>query len=190
MTVIECSRKSASVPAGLRKYFNHEDQVVVQVVEKVHRSGRKDNRVLVVRNMGIGDLSMVFLCTLDGCVRRVMKLSSICRVAVVDSGPYETPQLILSNNDDCDWVLNLIQHKLNSSERSVVEAVDEIKYLWEKVTQRKLPLFDLRGTGRTVQPYKGLSKTEPKVFLRKILKELSEKSISRMESETVIELLY
>ena len=85
MSAIEVSSIPV-IPVALRKAFRHDgNQVVIQIVDKVHKSGRKDNRVLVVRNLGPQfDMAMLFLCTFGGVVRRVIRLSSITKISIVD----------------------------------------------------------------------------------------------------------
>ena len=81
--------------------------------------------------------------------------------------------------DDSDWILNLIQHKHNSCERATIKVIDEIKSLWERYSERELPLIDLRGSGKTVEPYKGCNKTQPKEMLRRVIYEMQQKTSQR-----------
>eukprot|EP01064_Diplonema_japonicum_P028530 TRINITY_DN438_c1_g1_i1.p1 TRINITY_DN438_c1_g1~~TRINITY_DN438_c1_g1_i1.p1 ORF type:complete len:272 (+),score=51.62 TRINITY_DN438_c1_g1_i1:75-890(+) len=151
------------VSLGLAKAFgglNGSVPYACQVVEKVHSRGGKDLRVVMVqkftpKSTGAAEAAL-FLCTMDGRVKRVMKVSDMIGMSVMaveegaglfSSSKTEVLQVLIKHDKEQDMLLNLIHHKLNSP-RATYRILDVLNFLWKesKNTSKDLPLQDYRIT--------------------------------------------
>eukprot|EP01060_Flectonema_neradi_P028314 TRINITY_DN38055_c0_g1_i1.p1 TRINITY_DN38055_c0_g1~~TRINITY_DN38055_c0_g1_i1.p1 ORF type:complete len:194 (+),score=37.15 TRINITY_DN38055_c0_g1_i1:55-636(+) len=141
------------LPVAFRKEFSAEMNIVeIQVVEKVHKSGRKDRRVLLLSRMK--GINALFLCTMDGVIRRVLEVANIDSLTIMSlakggsilTRKHQVPQLLIRNTKEDDVILNLIHHKYNSVNTSIERVVTTIDALWReaRMTTGSLPIIDLR----------------------------------------------
>ena len=140
-----------------------------QVVEKLHSKSGKDQRVLLLQSFTPKGCRFpegaLFLCTLDGRVKRVMKIKDIKDIVVMNiqesagllnRTKTEVLQLLVRHNTDNDIIVNLINHKFNSS-RATDRVISVLNYLWKKSTcsTTDLPLTDLRKEALSFKDLRG-----------------------------------
>ena len=141
------------LPVAFRKGFTRNMNIMeIQVVEKVHKSGRKDRRVLLLAKMK--GINALFLCTMDGCMRRVIEVANIESLTIMSlakggsilSRKHEVPQVLIKNSKEDDIILNLIHHKYNSVNTSIERVISTFNVLWKesRMTAQTLPVIDLR----------------------------------------------
>eukprot|EP01060_Flectonema_neradi_P029911 TRINITY_DN4248_c1_g1_i1.p1 TRINITY_DN4248_c1_g1~~TRINITY_DN4248_c1_g1_i1.p1 ORF type:complete len:298 (+),score=53.56 TRINITY_DN4248_c1_g1_i1:79-894(+) len=149
--------KEEPIPVAFQAEFSGLSGTVpyaCQVVEKLHTKSGKDLRVLLLQSFipkgSTQQEGALFLCTLDGRVKRVMKIKDVKdiivlpieeSVGIINRTKTEVIQVLVRHNTDNGVIVNLINHKFNSS-RASVRAISVLNFLWKKSnnTTTDLPL--------------------------------------------------
>eukprot|EP00754_Rhynchopus_humris_P006283 Rhum_TRINITY_DN13055_c0_g1::Rhum_TRINITY_DN13055_c0_g1_i1::g.56625::m.56625 len=128
-----------------------------QVVEKVHSRGGVDERVLIVQHVHSANKSefVVFLCTLDGRVRKFFPVRGIMSLVVIEieeagsllkkkRAPYL--QVLIKHATEPEILVNLVHHRLNNSHH-VHRVLSVLNRTWKKENgaTQDIPVTDLRG---------------------------------------------
>ncbi|KAJ9457629.1 hypothetical protein DIPPA_17776 [Diplonema papillatum] len=147
------------VPKALLTHFGglfKDGPHACQVVEKLHSRSGKTLRVILLQKFFLRKTetmeTALFVCTLSGRVKKVLKMADIIEVIITNVEHTEgllhkvktdVLQVLIRNRLEQDLLINLIHHKMNSN-HATYRVLDVLRYMYEEAVGRPLEISDLR----------------------------------------------